>query len=64
MGKIIHTDVGTELTKGEWEAEGTHLIGGQSSLDIVRTATYVVAASDAPDHVRAQSDYECTGEDD
>jgi hypothetical protein len=29
-----------------------------------RAATYVVAASDAPDHVKAQADYTCNGTDD
>ena len=61
MGKIKHADIGNELTKGEWEAQATHLIGDSADLDIVRSATYVVAASDAPDHVKAQADVVCDG---
>ena len=61
MGKLTHTDVGAELTKTEWEAEATHKIGGVADLNIVRTATYVVAAYNAPAHVKAQADYVCDG---
>ncbi len=35
-----------------------------SGENVVRTATYVVAASDAPAHVKAQADYVCDGTDD
>jgi len=61
MGKIAHGSVGTSLTSDEWDNDDVHEIGGTASLEVVRTATYVVAASDAPTHVKAQADYECDG---
>lgn len=36
---------------------GLSIFGGSTG----RSSTYVVAASDAPDHVKAQADYVCTG---
>ncbi len=53
-----------------WPA-GTFAFRGISAYDLnaihenmVRTATYVVAASDAPAHVKRQADYVCDGTDD
>ncbi len=53
-----------------WPA-GTFAFRGISAYDLnaihenmVRTATYVVAASDAPAHVKQQADYVCDGTDD
>ena len=50
---------------------GTYAFRGIAAYDLnaihenmVRTATYVVAASDAPDHVKRQADYVCDGIDD
>ncbi|WP_343241640.1 NosD domain-containing protein [Methanoculleus sp. UBA312] len=50
---------------------GTFAFRGISAYDLnaihenmVRTATYVVAASDAPAHVKKQADYVCDGTDD
>ncbi|WP_461369171.1 glycoside hydrolase family protein [Candidatus Darwinibacter acetoxidans] len=50
---------------------GTYAFRGIAAYDLnaihenmVRTATYVVAASDAPDHVKRQADYVCDGVDD
>lgn len=36
----------------------------QTAKETGRTATYTIAASDAPAHVKAQADYVCTGTDD
>ena len=50
---------------------GTYAFRGIAAYDLnaihenmVRTTTYVVAASDAPDHVKRQADYVCDGVDD
>jgi hypothetical protein len=50
---------------------GTYAFRGIAAYDLnaihenmVRTATYVVAASDAPAHVKRQADYVCDGTDD
>jgi len=59
VGKVAHGDVGISISDTEWLADTTHTIGGEASQNIVRTATYVVAASDAPAHVKAQADYLC-----
>lgn len=61
MGKLSHVDVGAELTKVEWEAEVTHLIGGIANLNIVRAASVVIAASDSIASDKAQADIVCTG---
>jgi hypothetical protein len=52
---ITHLSVGTSLTQAEYESTDAH-VGGTG-----RTATYVVAASDALAHVKAQADYVCDG---
>jgi hypothetical protein len=52
---ITHLSVGTSLTQAEYESTDAH-VGGTG-----RTATYVIAASDAPAHVKAQADYVCDG---
>jgi len=59
MGKLAHGNVGIDVSSGEWEGPNTHTIGGSSGLNVVRTATYVVAASGAPTHVKAQADIVC-----
>lgn len=45
--------------------DGTYSVGvsiqGTVEAPTGRTATYVIAASDAPAHVKAQADYVCTG---
>jgi hypothetical protein len=53
-----------------WDV-GTYAFRGIAAYDLnaihknmVRTATYVVAASNAPDHVKRQADYICDGIDD
>ena len=50
---------------------GTYAFRGIAAYDLnaihenmVRTATYVVAASDAPEHIKQQADYVCDGIDD
>lgn len=60
MGKIKHVSRAT-VSKAEFEADDEHSIGGLTTTNIVRTATYVVAANDAPAHVKAQGDYPCDG---
>jgi len=50
--------VGNEYNAGYFD---TVWVGNAS---VARTATYVVAASDAPAHVIAQADYVCSGADD
>jgi len=59
MGGIYHADL-NDLTRDDWKDPSNHLIGGQPDMSIVRSATYVVAASDAPAHVKAQADYKCS----
>ncbi len=61
MGKIAHADIGTSLTRAEFEANTTHTIGDVANLQIVRSATYVVAASDSTAASKAQADYVCDG---
>ena len=61
MGVIQHNSIGSTLAQSDWEGTTTHLIGGAASTNIVRSATYVVAASDAPADIRAQADYVCDG---
>jgi hypothetical protein len=61
MGKITHPSVGNSLETNEWGQN--HLIGGEDT-SLVRTATYVVAASDAPTWVKAQADAVCDGTND
>jgi len=61
MGKIAHADIGTSLTQTEFEADTTHTIGGTAGLEIVRSATLIVAASDATANCIAQADYVCDG---
>ncbi len=60
-GEITHVPKGNKLSPAEYDGSNTHLIGGEANLKIVRTATYVVAASDAPSQVQAQADYVCDG---
>ncbi len=55
-GKILHTTAGRKLTQAEYEADASHSIGGVADLSIVRTADYVVAASDSSATAKAQSD--------
>lgn len=55
MGNITHSSVGDELTQAQWEGTADHLISGVSS-NVVRTATYVVAASNASTQSKAQAD--------
>lgn len=59
MGTLTHAPRGNKLTSAEYEAENAHLIGGVAELNIVRSATYVVAASDSASHVKAQVDFVC-----
>lgn len=55
LKSFAHIAIGTTLTQDEWEAASAHEGG------VGRGATYVVAASDAADHVKQQADYECDG---
>ena len=64
MGKITHADIGTQLTKTEWEANTTHLDSQGNTLEVSRSATLVVAASDASAKSKAGADYVCDGVDD
>ena len=50
-GKILASNGAGSLPRYPWDR-------------VVRTATYVVAASDAPAHVKRQADYVCDGTDD
>ena len=59
MGKITHADIGTQLTKTEWEANTTHLDSQDNTLEVSRSATLVVAASDASVKSKAGADYVC-----
>ena len=59
MGKITHADIGTQLTKTEWEANTTHLDSQGNTLELSRSATLVVAASDASAKSKAGADYVC-----
>lgn len=61
MGVLQHNSIGSILNQSDWEGVSTHLIGGVASTNIVRSTSYVVAANDAPQHVRAQADYVCDG---
>lgn len=64
MGKIQHANVGTELTKIEFEADSTHKDSQGNTLEIPRSATLIVAASDALARSKAGADLVCTGVDD
>lgn len=59
MGKAYLFDPGSRLDYSEY----THAIhdADGNDMEIVRSATYVIAAADAPAHVKAQADYECDG---
>ena len=61
MGILKHASVGPGLNQAEWEATGTHEIGGVADLNVVRTATKVVAASDALAASQAMADEACDG---
>ena len=61
MGKITHADIGTQLTKTEWEANTTHLDSQGNILEVSRSAILVVAASDASAKSKAGADYVCDG---
>ena len=64
MGKIAHVDVGAGCEKTEFEADSTHSIGGTASLEVVRSASKVVAANDSLTASKAMSDDTCDGTDD
>ena len=64
MGTLKHASVGPGLSQAEWEATGTHEIGGVADLNVVRTATKVVAASDALAGSKAMADEVCDGTND
>ncbi len=64
MGKITHasiipSDNKYKLTQSVYEADTTHLIGGTASIDIARTASYVIAASNSSALSKAGADYVC-----
>ena len=61
MGKIAHANVGNELSATEWEVNTLHTIDGTSSLEITRSNTYVIAASDSSAAGKAQADAKCDG---
>jgi len=56
----IHDDDLFVLVDSEATPDETKKIAG-TYVRAGRTATYIVAASDAPDHVKAQADYVCDG---
>jgi len=60
MGKITHTTAGRKLTQAEYEADGSHQIEGDGT-DIVRSATTIIAASDAPAAWLTGADVVCDG---
>ncbi len=60
MGVIKHADL-TNLTRTDWTDESNHLIGDQPDMNIVRTATWVLAASNSDSQSIAMADYVCDG---
>ena len=64
MGKLAHGDVGISISDTEWLANTTHTIGGTSGLEITRSASYVIAASDSSAAGKAQADATCDGTND
>jgi hypothetical protein len=66
MGKIRHIDkdAAEKLTSAEWKADTTHLIDGVAGLEVTRSATLVVAASDSSALSKSMADYVCDGIDD
>lgn len=61
MGKVTHADQGSRYTRAEFTGDSTHTIGGVSDLNVIRTATLVVAASDASISCKAMADEVCDG---
>ena len=61
MAEILHTSVGKRLTRAEYEASGSHTISDTDALEIVRTATQVVAANDSSALSKLQNDQLGTG---
>jgi len=61
VGKIAHVSVGATLSRAEFEDDSTHKIGGTADLNVVRTATKVVASSTADAAFKAMADDACDG---
>jgi hypothetical protein len=61
MGKIKHVVTTEETSKEAYISDSHHSIGGTQDLNIIRTATLVVAASDSSAAGIAQADYQCDG---
>ena len=61
-GYLAYSDIdGNWTVTGDATVEGDTTLEGELTAPTGRTATYVIAASDAPAHVKAQADYVCDG---
>ncbi len=66
MGKITHKDAADmstahRVSEAEWKADTTHLDSQGNALELARTATLIVAASDSSAKSKAGADYVCDG---
>ena len=66
MGKINHIVKGAadQISEVEWDANTTHLDSQGNTLEVSRSATLVVAASDASAKSKAGADTICSGAND
>ena len=66
MGKIVHKTKGATdtVSEVEWDADDTHLDDQGNAVYLSRSATLVVAATNASDKSKGGADYVCSGTDD
>ena len=57
---LTHRTAGGKLTRAEYEASNSHIVGA-GNYNLGRTATYVVAASDSPTAAKETADSVCDG---
>jgi hypothetical protein len=61
MGKLAHASIGDWCHQEDWESDGSHTLAGYSNQNIVRAATYVIAASNSSNSWKACADAVCDG---
>lgn len=61
MGTITHTTAGNKLTPAEYDSPLSHKVGVYSDVVLRSPYSYVIAADDASDSVKAQADAVCDG---
>jgi len=66
MGKVTHKDAAdmttaNKVSKDEWKASDIHLDSQGNTLELARSATLIVAASNASAKSKAGADYVCDG---